>query len=445
MNNKEPESEEKIPGPKAKKAVEQTHKYIATTTRGERLVVKKQEGSKITDVDGNTYIDFSSGISVANVGHRNPRVVDAVKKQLDKFIHDAPTDFYDDIQWRLAKKLTEITPGAFKKKVYFGNSGTEAVEAAIKAVKKNNKGKRILAFLPSFHGRTIGSLSLTASKPVHRKGYFPMMPGVAHAPYPYCYRCPFNQDPDSCGTWCADYIEEVLFNYYIPPEEVAGVFMEPVSGEGGYVVPPKKFVQKVEKITKKHGIALVSDEIQAGLGRSGRMVTMEEFGVTPDVITFAKALSMGVPLGATVLRQELAFKEKGSHSTTFGGNGLAVAAASTVIDILREKELPKRSRRLGKKVRKRLNDLKEEIGIIGDVRGLGLMIGIEVVKEGSKEYNVKDRDKIVEESFKRGIVMLPCGTSSFRIIPSLTISRDLLNEGLEVVESVIKDVNSGRV
>lgn len=436
----------KIPGPKATESVRKTHKYVATTTRGEHLVVDKQEGSKIIDVDGNTYIDFAAGISVANVGHRHPKVVAAIKQQLDKFIHNAPTDFYDDIQWRLAKKLTDITPGSFEKRVYFGNSGTEAVEAAIKAVKKNNTGKRLIAFAPSFHGRTMGSLSLTASKTVHRRGYFPLMPGVAHAPYPYCYRCPFGQDPDSCGLECANYIEEVLFNYYVPPEEVAGLFMEPVCGEGGYIVPPTKFVQKIRSLTEEYDIALVSDEIQAGLGRSGRMVTMEHFAVTPDVVAFAKALASGVPLGATVLRDDLAFKEKGSHSSTYGGNALAVAAASKVIDVLREEKLPERSRKLGKTVKARLHELKEEVEILGDVRGLGLMIGLEIVKDkDSKAFNSKARDQIVEECFKRGVVMLPCGKSNFRVIPPLTIEEDLLNEGLDTVESVMKEVNEGHI
>lgn len=436
-----------LPGPKAKEAVRKTKEYVATTTRGEPLVIEKQEGSTIVDVDGNRYIDFAAGISVNNVGHRHPKVVKAISDQLDKFIHDAPTDYYDDIQWRLAKKLTEITPGNFKKKVYFGNSGTEAVEAAIKAVKKNGKGRRLLAFTPCFHGRTLGSLSLTASKLVHRKGYFPMMPGVAHVPYPYCYRCPFGQDPDTCDLECVKYIKEVLFTYQVPPEEIAAIFMEPVEGEGGYIVPPKKFMKEIEEIAERHDIFIVSDEIQAGLGRSGWMVTMQgAFDVTPDVVTFAKSLTAGVPLGATVLREDVAFKESGSHSTTFGGNALAVVAASKVIDILREENLLERSRRLGREVRNRLNELKEETTILGDVRGLGLMIGLEMVEDKeSKAYNVEDRNKIVEECFKRGVVMLPCGKSTFRIIPPLNIDEDALNKGLRTVESVIRDVDAGEL
>lgn len=445
MNTKEQENNAEIPGPKAREAVEKTKKYVATTTRGEPLVIKEQKGSTITDVDGNTYIDFAAGISVNNVGHCHPKVVNAVKDQLDKFIHDAPTDYYDDIQWRVAKKLTEITPGKFKKKVYFGNSGTEAVEAAIKAVKKNKQGKRFLAFLPCFHGRTMGSLSFTASKLAHRRGYFPMMPGVTHSPYPYCYRCPFGQEQDSCDLECAKYIEDVLFNYYVPPEEVAGIIMEPVAGEGGYIVPPQKFMNRIEKIAEKHDIALVSDEIQAGLGRSGHLVTMSgEFNITPDVVTFAKALTAGVPLGATVMRDEIAFKEKGSHSTTFGGNALGLAAASKVIDILQEEKLPKRARTLGEKVKERFTEIKADTEIIGDVRGIGLMIGLEIVKnKRSKTYNAKARDKIVEESFKEGVVMLPCGKSTFRVIPPLNIEEDLLKEGLDTLESVIKRVDRG--
>ncbi len=428
------------PGPKAREIINISKRYLATTTRDFPLVIAKMENDLIEDVDGNIYIDFAAGIAVANVGNRNPEVLEAVRNQLEKFIHSAPHDFYDDIQYRVAKLLTEITPGNFEKKVYFGNSGTEAVEAAIKLAKRATKRPRLISFIGAFHGRTLGSLALTASKPVHQKGYFSTIPGVEHVPYAYCYRCPFKLDPASCDVWCARYIEEVLFQSYVPPEEVAAIVVEPVQGEGGYIVPPKKFIQELRRITDKYGILLIVDEIQSGLGRTGKLWAIEHFDVVPDIMSSAKAIAAGLPLGATILRANLDFDEPGAHSSTFGGNAVSLAAALANIEYIIKNKLHERAAKLGKKALKRLKEAQEEINIIGDVRGLGLMIGVEIVKDKeTKKINKEARDKIIDSALKKGLVLLPTGKSVIRVAPPLTIDEDHLEKGLDILIKAIKE------
>lgn len=430
------------PGPKAKEIIEESKKYLATTTRDFPLVIVRMENDLIEDVDGNVYIDFAAGIAVANVGSRNPEVLEAIKNQLDRFIHSAPHDFYDDLQYRVAKLLTEITPGKFKKKVFFGNSGTEAVEAAIKLAKRATRRPRLISFIGAFHGRTLGSLALTASKPVHQKGYFSTIPGVEHAPYAYCYRCPFKLNPESCDFWCARYIDEVLFQSYVPPEEVAAIIVEPVQGEGGYIVPPKEFIQELRRIADKYGILLIVDEIQSGLGRTGKMWAIEHFDVVPDIITSAKAIAAGLPLGATIFRADLDFEESGAHSSTFGGNAVSLAAALANLEFIIKNKLHKRAAKLGEKVIKILEDAKDEIDIVGDVRGLGLMIGIEIVKDKkTKIVNKEARDKIINLALKKGLVLLPTGKSVIRIAPPLTIEENNLDKGLDILINAIREVS----
>lgn len=430
------------PGPNAKKIIEESKKVLATTTRDFPLVIAETNNDLIIDVDGNIFIDFAAGIAVANAGNRNPEVVKAIKTQVDRYLHSAPHDFYDDLQYQLAKKLTEITPGSFPKKVFFGNSGTEAVEAALKVAKRATNRSRFLAFIGAFHGRTFGSLSLTASKTVHQRGYFPTMPGVEHTPYAYCYRCPFKLSPENCDLWCARYIEEVLFTTYIPPEEVAAIFVEPIQGEGGYIVPPEGFIRELRRIADKYKILLVVDEIQSGMGRSGKMWAIEHFGVTPDILTSAKAIANGLPLSAVVMRADIDFPESGAHSSTFGGNAIALAAALANIDFIMENRLPERAAKLGEHAMKKLRDAQKEIEIIGDVRGKGLMIGVEIVKsKESREVFKTGRDEIINKAFKRGLVLLPTGKSSIRIAPPLTIEEENFDIGLDIFIDAIKEVN----
>ncbi len=429
-----------IPGPKAKEIIEESKKYLVTTTRDFPLVIEKMENDLIIDVDGNVFIDFAAGIAVANAGHRNPKVVEALKEQLEKYIHSAPHDFFDTLQYKVAKKLTEITPGDFSKKVFFGNSGTEANEAAIKIAKRATNRHMLIAFIGSFHGRTHGSLSLTASKPVHRKGFL-TLPGVEHVPYPNPYRCPFNMDPEECGLFFARYIEDYLFNHYVPPEEVAAIFFEPLAGEGGYIVPPKSFIRELHRIARDYDILLVDDEVQAGFCRTGKWFTIEYFGVEPDIITTAKAIADGVPLGATIINAKYDFPESGCHSSTYGGNGLALAAALANIEYIEKNNLCERARKLGEKVIKTMRDFMNESKIVGDVRGLGLMIGVEIVKDKEKKtYAPEIRNKIAEKLLEKGLVMLPAGKSALRIAPPLTIEEEHLGKGLEILMETIKEV-----
>ncbi|HVG36742.1 MAG TPA: aminotransferase class III-fold pyridoxal phosphate-dependent enzyme, partial [Thermoplasmata archaeon] len=288
------------PGPKAKEIIERDRSYIATTTKSAPVVVKRASGSIVEDVDGNILIDFAAGISVLNVGHAHPKVVEAISRQASQFTHFAGTDFYYEIQATLAERLGKITPGKHRKKVFFGNSGTEANEAAIKIAKSHTKRQMFLAFLGAFHGRTQGALSLTASKAKQRAGFFPTMPGVVHVPYAYCYRCPYKLTYPSCDLYCANIIEDVYMKTVAPPEDLAGVFVEPVQGEGGYIVPPPGWMDRIAKIAKDHGVLLIDDEVQSGLGRTGKMWAIEHSDAVPDILTMAKSLGGGLPIGAAV-------------------------------------------------------------------------------------------------------------------------------------------------
>lgn len=441
-----PKIKTEIPGPKAKKIISESKKYLITTTRFDSLVISRAENDIIEDVDGNIFIDFAAGIAVTNTGHRNKVIIDAIIKQLDRYIHSAPHDFFDDLQYKVAKKLTEITPGAFPKKVFFGNSGTEAIEAAIKIAKYSTKRFRFISFIRGFHGRTHGSLALTASKPVHKRGLFYTMPGVVHVPYAYCYRCPFGLDPSNCNFRCAKFIEEQVLDTFLPPDEVAAIFMEPIQGEGGYIVPPDGFVRNVKRIAEKYDMLFVDDEIQSGFWRSGKPFAIEHYNVVPDIITVAKSIANGVPLSAAISKSELDFNTKGVHSSTFGGNALALAAAIANIEYFQREKIGERVTKLGKHALSILNEFKEETEIVGDVRGKGLMIGVEIVKnKDSKEYATKIRDKICDEALKRGLILLPAGKSALRIAPPLTIREQIFDKGLEILMSIISDIEKGKI
>jgi len=331
--------------------------------------------------------------------------------------------------------LTKITPGRFDKKVFFTNSGTESNECALKLAKWFTKQKRFISFINAFHGRTMGSLSLTASKVIHRERYFPMMSGVTHIPYAYCYRCAYKMKYPECDVWCAKILDEVYFNTYVPPNEVAALFFEPVQGEGGYIVPPKKFIQEIRKITKKHGIIMVDDEVQAGFARTGKMFAVEHYGIEPEILTIAKGMGSGMPIGATVFQAKYDFGVSGAHSNTYGGNLVACASALATIDIIKKEKLVERAGRLGKIVSKRLNEMKDKYKLIGDVRGIGLMQAVELVKNRkTKTPAKKEVNKILERCYKNGLVLLPCGNSGIRLIPPLVIEENELSEGLDIFE-----------
>ncbi len=435
-----------VPGPKSRKYMEDIDKYNVRTTREFPVVARRTKNAVVEDVDGNLLIDMASAIGVANVGHNNPYVIERVKRALDTMINFAAHDFYTPAIGLLAKKLGELAPiNAEYAKVFFGNSGTESVESGIKIV-RHNRAPYLIAFFRAFHGRTLGSLALTCSKPVHRKTFYSTIPGVVHAPYPDPYRNPrHEEDPEEVGKLAIEFIEDYILAHYVDPEEVGAIVFEPVQGEGGYVVPPKSFFRGLERLRKDYGILLFDDEVQAGMGRTGKLFAIEHFDLRPDIITLAKALGGGVPIGATIIRPDLDFKGYGYHSSTFGGNNLAVLAALGTLEYMEEHKIPERAAKLGEKVLKRLKEAQEEIELIGHVRGLGLMIGVELVKDRkTKEPAVKERDKVIENTLKRGVVYLPSGISVVRLAPPLTIEEELLMKGVEILIEEIKKVDKER-
>lgn len=433
------------PGPRAREIIRRHNELIMTSTHDPEnlpLVIERAEGVWFVDVDGNIYLDFTSSIAVNNLGYpTHPEIARTINEQLSVLAHAAGTDFYNPYQVTLAELLTSIAPGEFSKKVFFSNSGTEANEAAIKISRYSTNRKYFISFIGSFHGRTMGSLSLTASKPVHKRRHYMTMPGVIHVPFPNPYRNPWGIDgyehPDELISRVLDYIEYWVFEHQVPAEEVAAIFFEPIQGEGGYAVPPKNFFLHLKKSADKYGILLADDEVQMGMGRTGKMFAIENFGVAPDIITLAKALGAGaIPVGATLFRKDLD-PEPGSHSNTFGGHPLAAVTAIRSIEITRS--LLPRVTELEKVFCERLAPLKDKYSAIGDVRGLGLAWGIEFVKNRkTKEHDPKTRNRVIYEALRRGLVILGCGKSSIRLIPPLVISEEQVKIGLDIFEEAVK-------
>ncbi len=431
-------------GKKARSIMERDHKIIMTTTRGSsRFVVGRGDGDFAYDVDGNKFIDFSTFVSVYNLGvNANREIRSAVKGQVDKMMHAAFTDYYSELPVTFAENLVSMMPDGFGK-VFYSNSGTEAIEAALKFSRTFTKRQYALAFYGGFHGRTMGSLSLTASKSVHKEGFGPFNSAL-HAPYAYCYRCPFGKEYPGCGMACVDYIKKYTLGKEASGKEVSAIFMEPVQGEGGYVVPPKEFVEGVRDIADENGILLVADEVQSGYMRTGKFLALDNFGVKADIYAMAKAVGGGLPLGVTVTRKSLGDIPAGSHANTFGGNLAAIAAADASLSYLKRNQtsIQKGIRKRSAAIIGRLEEMKERYEILGDVRGLGLMIGAEFVKDKkTKEPAVRERERIIEECFDNGLLLLPAGTSTIRIIPPLTVSIESLEKGLDILENAVKAVS----
>ena len=430
------------PGPKARELLRKDERFISPSyVRYYPLVVESASGCVVRDVDGNEYIDLNSGIACMNVGHNHPRVVKAIKSQCDRFLHYSNTDFYYREVINLAEKLTVIVPGGFDKKVYFGNSGTEAVEAAIKLARWHTRKQLFIGFIGAFQGRTVGSLSFTASKPAQRRYFSPLMPGVTHVPYAYCYRCPFKLTHPECDYWCVDFIDEFVLQKYVPPEDLAAILFEPIQGEGGYVVPPPEYFRKLKQLADKYGLLVIDDEVQSGMGRTGKWFAIEHWNVEPDIVCTSKGLASGLPIGATVANSKIMDWTGGSHASTFGGNPLSCAAADAVIDVIREEELLENAHRQGLHALKRLEEFGGRSEIVGDVRGKGLMIGVELVedKESKKPASQKAAE-VIRRSWKRGVAVVTCGASTLRIAPPLTIQRELLDAALDIVEDTIEEV-----
>jgi 4-aminobutyrate aminotransferase len=411
-----------LPGPLSRKIIETDEQFTSPSyTRFYPLVAKQGRGAVLEDMDGNLFLDFTSGIAVCSTGHCHPRVVRAIQQQAENLVHMSGTDFYYQPQADLARKLAMIAPGSSPKRVFFANSGAESVEAAFKLARYHTRRNLVISFFGGFHGRTMGALSLTGSKAIQRHRFQPLVPGVVHTHYANCIRCPMNKTYPGCQVACVDEIEKVLFRHTISPDEVAAVVVEPIQGEGGYLVPPIEFHQKLREITRKHGILLVADEVQSGMGRTGRMFAIEHFGVEPDIICLAKGIASGMPLGAMIAREDVMTWKPGSHASTFGGNPIACAAALETISLL-EEELIHNAVVVGDYLKGLLQALKDKHPMVGDVRGLGLMLAIDLVKDRqTMEPDVELRNALVQSCFQKGFLLLGCGQSAIRFCPPLVI------------------------
>jgi 4-aminobutyrate aminotransferase len=430
-----------LPGPQAARVLALDHEYVSPSyTRSYPLVARKGRGAIIEDVDGNTFLDFAAGIAVVSTGHCHPEVVAAIQQQAAELIHMSGTDFYYENMAQLAQKLSSIAPGNDAKCVYFGNSGTEAVEAAIKLARYHTRREKIIAFYGAFHGRTMGSLSLTASKAVQRKGFGALLSGVFHVPYANPYRCPYGKAAESCCTECAPFIERELFKRLVDPSEVAAIVVEPIQGEGGYIPGPPEFLQGLQRICRQHGILLVADEVQSGMGRTGKWWASNHAGIEPDIICTAKGIASGMPLSATIARKSVMNWPPGAHASTFGGNPVSVAAALTTIRLI-EQTYMENARRMGEYIFGRLSGWRDKFKIVGDVRGRGLMIGVEIVKDQSSKERARDlRDAIVSHAFERGLLILGAGENALRLCPPLVIDEEQADFAVRTLEACISDV-----
>ena len=433
-----------LPGPIAKRVLTGDTKYISPSyTRSYPLVAKQGRGIIITDVDGNEFLDFSAGIAVTSTGHCHPDVVAAIQKQAAELIHMSGTDFYYESMITLAERLSKIAPMPGPHKIYFGNSGAEAVEAALKLARYHTKRQNVIAFFGAFHGRTMGALSLTASKPQQRRRFAPLMPGVTHVCYPDVYRgCEGGaQDAEAFALGCARFIEDKLFKTTLPPEEVAAIFVEPIQGEGGYVIAPNVFMLELRRICDRHGILLVADEVQSGAGRTGKWWAIEHTSVEPDIVCMAKGIASGMPLGITMSRADIMDWVPGSHASTFGGNPVCIAAALATLDVIENESLIRNATEVGNHMLKLMADWPVKHKLVGDVRGRGLMIGVEIVKDKqTKEYAAAQRDRIIELAFERGILFLGCGPSTVRIAPPLVVGKEEADAAIEVLDECISIV-----
>jgi len=430
-----------LPGPKAAGLIKIDRNYVSPSyTRTYPLVAEKAKGLWINDPDGNTFLDFTAGIAVCATGHCHPHVVNAIKKQADLLLHMSGTDFYYTPQIALAEKLSKLAVGKGKKKVFFGNSGAESVEAAFKLARWHTKRELNIAFFGAFHGRTMGALSLTASKVIQKKHYNPLIPGITHIPYAYCFRCPYNVSYPECGIECVRWVEEALFRTVMPPEEVAAIFVEPIQGEGGYIVPPPEFHIELKKIAEKYEILYVVDEVQSGMGRTGKMLAIEHFGIDPDIIALAKGIASGMPLGAMIAKSDIMTWEAGSHASTFGGNPISCCAALATIELL-ETELMENAKTMGEYLISKLCEMQKSIECIGDVRGKGLMVGVEIVKTRQVKEKAPDwRNKIIKKAFEKGLLLLGCGENTIRFSPALTVTVEEMDVCLTIFEETLLEV-----
>jgi 4-aminobutyrate aminotransferase len=430
-----------LPGPKAKAIIDRDANYVSPSyTRAYPLVMARGEGAAVEDVDGNVFLDCAAGIAVNATGHAHPDVVKAITEQAQRFLHMSGTDFYYEPQVRLAEEMAAVSPIGGDVRSFFANSGTEAVEAAIKLARYQSGRYNFIAFFGGFHGRTLGALSLTASKSIQRRGFGPMMPGVYHAPYATCYRCPLNLKPESCAAECLDFVEDQLLVHVVSPDDVAGIVVEPIQGEGGYLVPPAQFLQRLREITTKHGMLFIADEVQSGMGRSGKMFGIEHAGVKPDITTVAKGVASGMPLGIMTARREVMAWPPGAHASTFGGNPVSCAASLATLKLLKD-QLVANAATVGAHLKDGLCALADRHPLIGDVRGKGLMVGVELVKDRqTKERAKAEREAVVEAAFRRGLLLLGAGPNTVRFSPPLVLTKQQADIAVRIFDEALTDV-----
>jgi len=431
----------KLPGPKAAAILERDARSISSSyTRSYPLVAASGRGALVEDVDGNTFIDFAAGIAVVSTGHCHPDVVAAIQRQAAELIHMSGTDFYYSNMVELAEKLAAITPGKKQKRVYYGNSGTEAIESAIKLARYHTRREKFIAFYGGFHGRTMGALSLTASKAVQRKGFGSLLSGVFHAPYPDPYRCPHGPAASGYCAECGSFIERELFHKIVAPEDVAGIVIEPIQGEGGYLPAPAEFLRQLQTLCRKHGILLISDEVQCGMGRTGKWWAGDHAGIEPDILCVAKGIASGMPLSATIASADIMNWPPGAHASTFGGNLISVAAALETIRLI-ESQYMANARSIGDHILARIAAWPERHAIVGTVRGIGLMIGVEIVLDRKTKERAHDlRDAIVERAFQKGLLLLGAGENTVRLSPPLTIDREQADFAVDTLDSCIAEI-----
>ncbi len=433
-----------LPGPKAKEIIQRDEKFLARSTKTLPVVAARGYGCYVEDVDGNTFLDFSSGISTTNIGYSNDYIISKVEDQLRRMWHFAGTDFYYKEQVDAAEALINVMPGSKDKKVFYTNSGAESNEASIKFAKSYTKRPQFIGFIGGFHGRTMGALGFTASKSVHHENFFPEMLGVHHIPFPDPYRNPFNIDgyenPDDLTNAVIDYLEEYVLDKYVPANNIAGILVEPIQGEGGYVMPPKNFHQKLMKLANDNGILYIMDEVQTGFGRTGTFFASEYFGVDPDIMSVAKSIASGIPMGASVVKSKYDFEKSGLHSNTFGGNILASVASMATIEEIKRKDMLKNSRETGSYLNKRLHELMDKYDKIGDVRGLGLMQAIDFVTDRrTKKYNKSLRNNVADRAYHKGLILLGAGESALRFIPPLIIKPEEIDDAINILDESIKE------
>jgi len=439
---KRPEIKTALPGPNAQKIIEADNKYVnpAYPRPAFKLVADRASGVWVDDVDGNVFLDCNAGVAVCSTGHCHPEVVRAIQQQTEKLIHMCGTDYYYRHMPELAKKLDEIVPISGGTRTHFANSGTEAVETALKLAMHATGREKFIAFFNSFHGRTLGSLSLTSSKAAQRRGFKRSALDVVHVPYPNEFRNPFSAadcGDGGAGQGALNWIEERLFKTTTPPEEVAAIVVEAVQGEGGYVPAPKEFLHGLRRICDQHGILLIVDEVQSGMGRTGKMFACEHYDVEPDIVCIAKGIGSGLPIGACVARAEIMNWKPGAHASTFGGNPVCIAAALKTIELL-EGGLVENSARVGEYLKAGLQKLQQKHDCIGDVRGMGLMIGVEFVEsKTSLKPDAELRDRIEVACFERGLIILGAGTNTIRWSPPLILTKENVDVALEIFDEAI--------